>query len=437
MAQEYTFQNLGQLSHTAGQIPFLYDRNEDYYRPVNELDFGGEGSYTSKGRLKVSTAETVFFNTFQYGKETDVWDEFVTGGASGIFNTAVNQIDMSVSNVSGSEIARQTKHVQRYIPSRNSNLAFSVKLENPTSGIRRRFGLFDTGDGAFFEDGGDGNYYCVIRNSISGYVSELKVPRSGWNGDKLDGTGPSKIIANPEAQQLISIDYEWYGAGDIGFNFVINGRSRRIHTFNTANYFDDPWSKTPFLPIRMEIKNTSGGQADTRYHLYQGSNSITSEGTSETLGIAESISTPIAGIAIGKDGFYPLISLRLKPSALKAVILPKKFQVGTPENNLNVFFKIIRNAPLIGASWQQLSDNNSFAQYDLSATGAIVSGTEIDNGFVLYGGGASSIELDPRTTYQIGRTGMGEYSDTYTLAVAHSAGANRNVFGAMTWLEQR
>ena len=29
----------------------------------------------SKGRLKVQTQETIFFNTFQFGKETDVWDE--------------------------------------------------------------------------------------------------------------------------------------------------------------------------------------------------------------------------------------------------------------------------------------------------------------------------------------------------------------------------
>ena len=438
MAQEYTFQNLGQLSHTAGQIPCLYDVENDYYRPIQDTDLaGGANQYTSKGRLKVSTCETVFFNTFQYGKESDIWDESVANGGSGIFNPNVNQIDMSVSQVSGSEIIRQTKHVQRYIPSRNSALSFAIKLEMPTSGIRRRFGLFDTGDGAFFEDGGNNNYYCVIRNSISGSINEWKVGRNDWNGDKLDGNGPSKIIADPDSQQLIVIDYEWYGAGDISFSYIIDGKPRKIHTFHTANYLHDPWSKTPFLPIRVEITNTSGGQPIGRYHLYQGSNSITSEGYSETLGIAESVSTPIVGRAVPKDNFFPLMSLRMKPTALRSVILPKRFQVATIENNVNVFFKIIRNATLAGTSWQDISDPNSFVQYDLSATESIVGGTEIDNGFVVFGGGASSVELDPRTSYQIGRTGMGTASDTYTLAVAHSAGADRNIIGALTWIEQR
>lgn len=436
MADQYTFQNLGQLSHTAGQIPFLYDKYNDHYRPINESDFGGGGSYTSKGRLKTSHSETFFFNTFQYGKETDIWDESTANGGSGIHDPNTNQIDMSVSQVSGSECIRQTYNVQRYVPSRNSNLAFAIKLENPTSGIRRRFGLFEQNDGIFFEDGGDGDYYCVIRSSVSGSVNEIKVARNDWNGDKLDGNGPSKIIANPQAQQLITIDYEWYGAGEIGFNYIINGQPRRIHTFSTANVFTDPWCRTPFLPIRVEIKNTSGGQPSGRYHLYQGSNSLTSEGNSLNLGVSESVSTSIAGTIVPRDIFYPLISLRLKSNSLKGVVFPRHFQVATTQNNVNVFYRIIRNATISGSVWQDLPDGNSFVQYDLSGT-SYTGGQVVDNGFVLYGSSAAQIELDHGSNYQIGRSGMGAYSDIYTLAVAHSATADRNVIGSLTWIEQR
>jgi hypothetical protein len=39
-------------------------------------------SFTSSRRLKTSPYQTTFFNTFQYGKESDVWDESVVGIAS-------------------------------------------------------------------------------------------------------------------------------------------------------------------------------------------------------------------------------------------------------------------------------------------------------------------------------------------------------------------
>ncbi len=35
--------------------------------------------FTNNDRLKISPYQTVFFNTFQYGKETDVWDERIVG----------------------------------------------------------------------------------------------------------------------------------------------------------------------------------------------------------------------------------------------------------------------------------------------------------------------------------------------------------------------
>ena len=149
--------------------------------------------FTSKNRMKVSTYETVFFNTFQYGKETDVWDELVVNGASAVHNANTNSIDMAVTNTLGSKIIRETKNVQRYIPGRTSTASFAVRLELPITGIRRRFGLFEDSDGFYFEDAGvigdDGlpEYNVVVRSSVTGSVLEDRIPRSQWNGDKLNG----------------------------------------------------------------------------------------------------------------------------------------------------------------------------------------------------------------------------------------------------------
>ena len=441
-SQQYTFETLAQLSHTAGSMHFIYDTNEDHYRITNSLDFGGSNQYSSKGRLQTSDSETVFFNTFQYGKETDIWEEYVTGGASGIFNTDINRVDMSVNEISGSEIIRQTINVQKYIPSRSCSLSFAIKINSPVSGIRKRFGLFEAEDGFYFEDGGNGEYYCVLRSSISGSVNEIRVPRSEWNGDKLDGNGQSKIIADPTKQQLVVFDYEWYGAGSVSTNWVIDGKKRLIHRFDSANNFDGPWCKTPFLPIRLEMKNTSGGQETGRYYLNHGSNSLTIEGRSATLGVPVSLSTPIVGISMPKNNYYPLMSLRLKTQSLKGIVLPQKFQISNIDKDADLFYKVIKNANLETVNWIDHPDPNSFVQYDMSSTGIVTQGQEIDNGIVAYGGGGAQIKLNPAISYQIGRTGVGpdsiaEFSETYTIAVAHNGVNDRSINGSMTWIEQR
>jgi hypothetical protein len=394
---------------------------------------------TSKRRLEISTYETNFFNTFQFNKESDVWDEKVINGGNSIHIPVLSGIAMSVTSSVGSEVIRQTKNVMKYIPGRDCDLAFSVRLTNPTIGVRRRFGLFDDNDGIYFEDGGDNNYYCCVRNSGGanpgiGTTTVTRIPRSEWNGDKLDGYGISKINALADAQQIVNFHYEWYGAGRIEYQFIINGTVHTIHTIDNANKLKGPWCATPFLPIRCEITNVTG--AGGTHYLYQGSNSLTTNGLQTKSGIAGNISSPITGKDLGSAYTYtPVLSIRLKPTALGGIVLPTFFQVATTDNT-NLFYKLIRNAPLTNPVWVNNPDPNGFTQYDVSATGIGTTGFDIDSGFVISGGGGAAIALDKETIYQIGRSGMGTVSDTLTVACA-SAVANKNAFAALTWIEQR
>lgn len=385
----------------------------------------------SKRRLRVSDYETVFFNTFQYGIETDVWDQQLTSGGNAVHNLNTSNIIMSVNNTTGSECIRQTRNVMRYIPGRSTVAAFAIKLDTPVVGIRRRFGTFDENNGIYFEDAGD-NYYCVIRSKASGVVLETRIPRSEWNGDKLDGTGYSKVVADPTKQQLVVIEYEWYGAGQVKFGFVLDGIVQTVHTFNHGNILNNVWCSTPFLPIRVEITNVTG-VAGTHY-LYQGSNSVTQDGNADKLGIVENISSPITGTTLTTANvFYPVLSFRLKPTALQGIIIPQFFQAGTIDNT-NLYYKIIKNATLTGSSWVDMADINAFTQYDVSST-AVANGVVLDSGF-MFAGNTFKIDVSPLGQYQLGRSGMGTVSDTITVAVAAS-GANKSAVATATWVEQR
>jgi len=112
------------------------------------------GKYDSKGRLQVTAPEVLFFNTFQYGVETDVWDTSLTSGGTAVFDATTSSVQMGVTSTIGSKSVRQTLNVQRYIPGRTSTLTFAVRMQTPVAGIRRRFGLFNGNDGFYFEDNG-------------------------------------------------------------------------------------------------------------------------------------------------------------------------------------------------------------------------------------------------------------------------------------------
>ena len=389
------------------------------------------GDYTSKGRLKVSNPEVIFFNTFQYGIETDVWDSFTANGGAVAFDSSTSSVDMSVSSTLNSECIRQTINVQRYIPGRSSELTFAIKLNTPVVGIRRRFGLFDGIDGIYFEDNG-GDYACVLINSDGITPTIDRVSRDNWNGDKLNGSGASGITADPTKQQIVAIDYEWYGGGQVVFSFIINGEKRVIHTFNTGNVLAVPWCKTPFLPIRLELKNTTG--AAGTHHLYQGSNSLVVEGISSRLGTLQNMITPPAGVVLTTaNTFYPVLSIRLKSTMLKGVVLPISFQAATLDNT-SVYYKVIRNTTLNG-TWVDMADTNAFTQYNYTATGAVSGGTVLDSGF-LSPSATAAVVLPSAANYQLGRSTLGTVSDTFTIAIA-ATNANKDGVASLTWIEQR
>jgi hypothetical protein len=387
--------------------------------------------FTNNNRFKISPFQTVFFNTFQYGKETDVWDERVVGVGTATFNANASNIVMQVGSTAGSKIVRQTKNVMRYIPGRGATLAFAIRLEQPKVGIRRRFGLFDENNGVYFEDDG-GTYSYVLRSSVTGIVSETRVFRDDWNGEKFDGNGWTEVTADPTKQQMISINYEWYGAGIIQFAWLMKNETIASHTFDNSNTNPGVWCSTPFLPIRLEIENITG-VAGTHY-MYQGSNSLVQEGEPEKLGTLLSQSNPITGTTMSDaDTFYPIVSLRLKPTALQAVMLLRSLQAATNDNT-NVYWQLLENATLTNPNWTNHADPNSFVQYDTSAT-ALSGGRDILSGFTITGSSAL-VNVDTSADLQLGRSGIGTISDTYTLACA-SPNTNKKALAVLNWIEQR
>jgi hypothetical protein len=87
-------------------------------------------------------------------------------------------------------------------------------------------------------------------------VKELRVPRSQFNGDVMDGDGPSGYEINLAKMQMVGIQYAWYGAGTA--DFVLRGPLGEYitcHRFPNNNINDEAYMRSGNLPSRYEVIN--------------------------------------------------------------------------------------------------------------------------------------------------------------------------------------
>ncbi len=405
---------------------------DQYGQPVLRTDISGV-DHTSSNRLKVSQKQISFYNTSLYDLGTDVWDYSTTLGATATHDTNKQACVLSSSTTVGSEVVRQTYKVMNYVPGRPVEFSLAFQVQQAT-GARTRVGVFDTMNGIYFEKDENNMFWCVLRNSGSGSVVETRVSRDNWNGDKLDGTGPSGIIVPPGKIQMIKFEYEWYGAGSVCVCFIIDDHKHTVHKFHTANREIMSWSATPFLPARMEIKNISSTM-ESYLTLY--STSFAMEATSTILGVPKVTGIPLPGLnLVNAFTYVPTVSVRLKADQLNAVAFIEEVQAFTIDNSF-LTFRIIKNATLSNGgtlTWTDFSTTGSSIQVNTNAT-SFTGGTVVALGVVPLNG--RPYALDGNTgVFQIGRTSMGTVSDVYTLALS-PAKNNVTALGTLRWREQR
>jgi len=89
-------------------------------------------------------------------------------------------------------------------------------------------------------------------------ITQIRVPQSKWNLDKLDGTGPSGYTFNPSRMQMIGIEFSWYGAGFV--HFMVRGSDGKwvfCHRIRNNNLNTEAFMRSGNLPVRYAIDNDS------------------------------------------------------------------------------------------------------------------------------------------------------------------------------------
>ena len=384
------------------------------------VTFGGV-NLDAFGRLRVSEPFTLFDSQNRYA-EDDQYSSSTVNGASITFATNESSVNMSVDTTSGSKAVRQTFRRMPYQPGKSMLILTTFCMNAPKANLRQRVGYFDVNNGIFLEKNGTSNPSFTIRTNTSGTpVDTNSVSQSSWNGDKLDGTGPSGYTLNLETVQIFWTDLEWLGVGNVRCGFIINGQLIVCHTFQCANQAGKTkvYMETAILPVRYEIEHTAG--TGTGSTLKQICSTVISEGGYQQT-VQDTVARRTAVLGTISTTFLPLVSIRLKSTSSGAVVLLNRIIV-LPTTNQSYEVCIMKNSTLTGASWTSLSSN---VEYDVTATAMTTSVDGIyQNDYVTSSAQGRAILAAPtgyNFAFQLG-TSLAGVSDTFTLGIKVITGA--------------
>lgn len=392
--------------------------NPIYVRGVSDTTFFAPWQSDAFGRLRVSEPFSLFDASFRYGDKPTIWNSATSGSGTAVYQSDTKVIAMSVSGIND-EVIRETRCVFQYQPGKSLLILNTFSMATLTSGLRQRVGYFGARNGIYFEADGE-TLNLVIRKDITGTVDDTteKVPQSSWNGDRLNGTGGihnlSGIDLDPTITQIFWTDVEWLGVGSVRCGFIIDGVYYICHTFHHANNptlsLKTPYMATASLPIRYEIKAT-GSASGT---MNQICSSIISEGGYEPRSTLETVSMGVNTVTlVSKGTYYPLVSIRLASGRLDSIVRLAQLQsliTTSSSSPKNVYFQILRNPTLTGASWQNHASGT--VQYDLSAT-SFTGGDVITTGYFSASTRAQLGSIND-FNYQVGRSIAG-VSDIVTI----------------------
>jgi hypothetical protein len=348
----------------------------DYGGAIPEVTFA-PGLSDGFSRLRVSNPQTMFETKFLYDKKPSIWGEILAGAGTATHGGNAPQVTMTVTAASGDRVVRQSYEYVPYQPGKGRlALLTGVMATVPKANCRARMGLFDDnadktagndsgGDGTFFELNGT-TMYCVVRSHVSGVLVEERTEQADWNIDKLDGSGPSGMIADWSKSQIFAIDLEWLGVGTVTFGIVLGRRLFLLHQFHHSNLIVGTYMRRADLPVRYELHNTGATSGATS--MYQICCSVLSEGGYEPDGRLHAASLGTATKTVGGTE-TPIMAIRTRLDRVRSYLLLRELILEVTSNH-SVLIKVYAGSgiALTNASWANVDATFSVAQVDSAAT---------------------------------------------------------------------
>lgn len=417
---------------TIFEVMMLADQYGNLVGPANPSGM----SVDAFGRSRVSQPLTLFDSSHRY-KDNGLWSTSNSSGGTYTFNANAGLIDLTLDTTSGAEIVRETTKVFSYQPGKSLQILNTVVMQ-PKANLRQRVGYFGANNGVYLEANGTSIAF-VERSYSNGSVVETRAEQADWNVDTLLGavpSSPSQKTLDMSKAQIVFHDIEWLGLGSVRCGFVIDGRLIHCHSFHHANYITSTYMTTASLPVRYEIRNT--GTTASSSTMKQVCSSVMSEGGYELRGVQQAIGTPVGtGYQCATaNTLYPLVSIRLKSTALDAIVIPTAASFMGKGNGIDFKWSIIAGGTVANTQAWTSAGSDSAVEYTLTASG-MTGGRVCATGYF-----NSSTQSSPTIDilkqalfqFQLERNGLTGTPEPFTLAV-QSGSATSNCYASIDWEE--
>lgn len=399
------------------------------------VTFASSPNLDAFGRLRTSVPLTLFDSSHRY-KDNNLWASLTAVGGTYGFDQNQGLINLTVNSLSGSTVVRETTKVFTYQPGKSLLTLNTFVMAPSASNLRQRVGYFGQDNGIYFQLSGS-EISFVKRTIVDGTpFTETVVPMSGWNGDKLNGTGASGLVLDVTKSQIMWMDIEWLGMGTVRAGFVVDGKFIVCHSFHHANKISSTYITTASLPLRYEITNT--GATGGSHTLKQVCSTVISEGGYELRGLQQAVGTPITApksLTVAGE-FVPIVALRLKASRLDAVVIMTALSILPVTNGRFYEWRLVASgATSGGAGWVDAGTNSS-VEYKLDAT-SITGGRILASGYTQGSNqGATAVDIlkEALFKFQLERDGLTGTPYEMSLVVAVDQ-ATSSVYGSVDWEE--
>jgi hypothetical protein len=416
---------------TIFEVMMLADQYGNLVGPANPSGMAVDAF----GRSRVSQPLTLFDSSHRY-KDNGLWSTSNSAGTTYNFNANAGLIELNLPTTSGAEIIRETTKVFSYQPGKSLQILNTVVMEPPKANLRQRVGYFGNNNGIYLEANGTSIAF-VERSFSNGSIVEIRAEQANWNIDTLLGnvaSSPSKATLDMSKAQIVFHDIEWLGLGTVRCGFVIDGKLIHCHSFHHANYITSTYMTTASLPARYEITNT--GTTANSSSMKQVCSSVISEGGYELRGSQQAIGTPItASRTLTTAGtFYPIVSLRLKTTALDAaVILTALSCIADTASNFN--WQVRASTTTTGGTWVS-AGADSAVEYNITGTDTSGGRTLASGYFTSTASTSASVDIlkEALFKFQLERNSLTGTPFEISLVLAAKTN-NESVYGSLDWEE--